>query len=89
VCIGDRLNGIIGRHPHPLWPGRWNQQNGQPVSDQLNQQVDLVALGLSAEAIEKRMRKAKQPDDQITAQLEGAPCASHAVNAELRQIPAW
>jgi hypothetical protein len=48
-----------------------------------------VALGLSAEAIEKMLGKAKRPDDQDKAQLEAAPCERLTVNAEHRQIPAW
>ena len=89
VFIGDRLIGINGSHPHPLWPGRWHQQNGQPVNDQLNQQVELVALGLSAAVIEKRLGQAQRPDDQATAQHGAAPCAGLAKNAESRPIPAW
>jgi hypothetical protein len=89
VFIGDRLIGINGSHPHPLWPGRWNHQNGRPVSDQLNQQVDLVALGLSVAAIEKRLGKATRPVDQVKAQLDSARCASSSVNAVPRPIPAW
>ena len=71
VFVGDRLIGINGSHPHPLWPGRWKQQNGKPISDQLNQQVELVALGLSVEAIQERLKQASPPAEQVKTQWHG------------------
>jgi S1-C subfamily serine protease len=82
VFVGDRLIGINGSHPHPLWPGRWKQQNGKPISDQLNQQVELVALGLSVAAIQERLKQASPPAEQATSKWEGeSTCKSPATLA--------
>jgi hypothetical protein len=70
VFVGDRLIGINGSHPHPLWPGRWKQQNGKPVSDQLNRQVELVALGLSAASIQERLKQTTPPAVKSNAEWQ-------------------
>ena len=90
VFVGDRLIGINGSHPHPLWPGRWKQQNGKPVSDQLNQQVELVALGLSAATIQERLKQATPPAIQTNAvgQSESA-CKGSVPLAGPSSVKAW
>jgi hypothetical protein len=90
LFVGDRLIGINGSHPHPLWPGRWKQQNGKPISDQLNQQVELVALGLSVAAIQERLKQASPPAEQATSKWEGeSACKSPATLAAPAAGKAW
>ena len=90
VFMGDRLIGINGSHPHPLWPGRWKQQNGKPISDQLNQQVELVALGLSVAAIQDRLKQASPPAEQAASKWEGdSACKSPATLADSTAVKAW
>jgi S1-C subfamily serine protease len=90
VFVGDRLIGINGSHPHPLWPGRWKQQNGKPISDQLNQQVELVALGLSVAAIQERLKQASPPAEQATSKWEGeSACKSPATLAGPAAVKTW
>jgi hypothetical protein len=79
VFVGDRLIGINGSHPYPLWPGRWKQQDGKPVSDLLNQQVELVALGLSVTAIQERLKQASPPAAQRMVRWQAeSPCRGPA-----------
>jgi S1-C subfamily serine protease len=90
VFVGDRLIGINGSHPHPLWPGRWKQQNGKPISDQLNQQVELVALGLSVAVIQERLKQASPSAEQATPKWEGeSACKSQAAIAAPAAVKAW
>ncbi|MFM7547577.1 MAG: serine protease [Cyanobium sp.] len=90
VFDGDRLIGINGSHPHPLWPGRWKQQNGKPISEQLNQQVELVALGLSVAAIQERLKQASPPAEQATSKWEGeSACKSQSTTADPTAVKAW
>ncbi len=90
VFVGDRLIGINGSHPHPLWPGRWKQQNGKAISAQLNQKVELVALGLSVEAIQERLKQVSPPAEQTTSEWEGeSACKSQAAVAAPAAGKAW
>jgi len=90
VFVGDRLIGINGSHPHPLWPGRWKKQNGKPVSDQLNQQVELVALGLPVATIQERLKQASPPAEQIIVQWQGeSACEDSALLAGPTAVKAW
>ena len=90
VFAGDRLIGINGSHAHPLWPGRWKQQNGKPVSDQLNQQVELVALGLSVTAIQERLKQSLPPEGQAPSNWEAkSACKGPARIAEPAAVKAW
>jgi S1-C subfamily serine protease len=90
VFVGDRLIGINGSHPHPLWPGRWKQQNGKPISDQLNQQVELVALGLSVKSIQERLKQTSPPAEQATSKWEGgSACKSQAAIAAPAAVMTW
>ena len=47
----DRLIGLNAAHQEPLWEASRNYQSGEPVTAKLNQQLDLVALGLNAEQV--------------------------------------
>jgi hypothetical protein len=89
VFVGDRLIGINGSHPHPLWPGRWKQLRGQPVSDQLNQQVELVALGLSTQAIVTMLKYATPPRGELATRLSALNCPIDNGSSELGPIGAW
>lgn len=48
VFVGDKLIGLNGVHPDPLWQGEWQRPNRTAVGDRLNRQLELVALGLSS-----------------------------------------
>ena len=47
----DQLIGINAAHQEPLWDANRRYQSGEPVTAKLNQQLDLVALGLNAEQV--------------------------------------
>ena len=47
----NRLIGLNAAHQEPLWEASRNYQSGEPVIAKLNQQLDLVALGLNAEQV--------------------------------------
>ncbi len=49
----NRLIGINAAHQEPLWEANRKYQSGKPVTAQLNQQLDLVALGLSLQQVKE------------------------------------
>lgn len=67
VFIGGELIGINGAHANPLWPGQWRDQRGKAVDEQLNSKLELVSLGISAEAIKAELKAAVVPG---TVQLD-------------------
>ena len=74
VFIGGQLIGINGTHSQPLWPGQWRQANGKPLPDDLNDKLELVALGISASTIEQALKTARQPDANGLAALTKTQC---------------
>lgn len=48
IFVGDKLIGLNGAHPDPLWQGEWQRPNRTAVGERLNRQLELVALGLSS-----------------------------------------
>jgi hypothetical protein len=58
---GRKLIGINGAHSHPLWPGQWMDQTNRPVSNQLNQKLEQVSLGIPVQTIMQRLKNAAVP----------------------------
>ena len=57
------LVGINGAHSDPLWPGHWSYLNGQPVSSYLDRKLDLLSLGIPADAISRQLDRLVPPTD--------------------------
>jgi S1-C subfamily serine protease len=57
------LIGINGAHSDPLWAGQWSYLNGQPVSTALDQKLDLLSLGIPADAITRQLDRLVPPTD--------------------------
>lgn len=58
---GRRLIGINGAHSHPLWPGKWMDQNNKPVSESLNLRLEQVSLGIPVQTITQRLKSVAVP----------------------------
>lgn len=74
VFLGSELIGINSAHREPLWPGQWRDAKGQAVSDQLNQKLDLVSLGLSGKQINQAIKAAATPKGNDLNRLVGVEC---------------
>ena len=59
VFLGNRLIGLNGTHPNPLWPGQWLQADGAAVAADLNAKLDLVALGIPLSVIQRVIKAVK------------------------------
>ena len=57
------LIGINGTHSNPLWAGHWSYLNGQAVSPALDQKLDLLSLGIPADAISRQLELLVPPSD--------------------------
>ena len=57
------LIGINGAHSDPLWAGHWSYLNGQQVSTALDQKLDLLSLGIPADAISRQLDRLVPPTD--------------------------
>ena len=57
------LIGINGAHSDPLWAGHWSYHNGQPVPNALDQKLDLLSLGIPADAITRQLDRLVPPTD--------------------------
>ena len=71
---GSELIGINSAHSEPLWPGRWLDAHGKAVNEQLNQKLDLVSLGISAQVIKQALKGAEPPTDADMNQLLDSKC---------------
>lgn len=49
----DQLIGINAAHQEPLWEANRRYQSGKPVTAKINNQLDLVALGLSLQQVKE------------------------------------
>lgn len=74
VFIGGELIGINGTHANPLWPGQWRDQDGKAVNEQLNNKLELVSLGISAEAIKVELNAAVVPSAESLNNLYLLKC---------------
>lgn len=74
VFIGGELIGINGTHANPLWPGQWRDQDGKAVNEQLNNKLELVSLGISAEAIKVELNAAVAPSAESLNSLYLLKC---------------
>jgi len=57
------LIGINGAHSDPLWAGHWSYLNGQQVPNALDQKLDLLSLGIPADAIIRQLGGLLPPSD--------------------------
>ena len=67
VFEGVELVGINGTHANPLWPGQWKRQDGKSIEDSLQQKLELVSLGISADKIVNLLRTATPPNSETHA----------------------
>ena len=74
VFLGSDLIGINSAHRDPLWPGQWRNAKGQPVTEQLNQKMDLVSLGISGKQINQAIKAAAMPEGDDLNQMMGIEC---------------
>jgi len=74
LFLGIELIGINIAHSEPLWPGRWRDASGEEVNEQLNQKLDLVSLGISAQVISQAIKGAKTPTDAEIRRLKETEC---------------
>ena len=61
VFLGRDLIGINSAHRNPLWPGQWRNAKGQLVTEQLNQKLEHVSLGLSGKQINQVIKSTSVP----------------------------
>ena len=74
VFLGNRLIGINGTHPNPLWPGQWFQADGKAVPPELNAKLELVALGIPVSAIKQAINATRLANTNGTADLTDVKC---------------
>ena len=74
VFLGSVLIGINSAHRDPLWPGQWRNAKEQPVTEQLNQKLDLVSLGISGKQISQAIKAAAMPKGDDLNQMVGIEC---------------
>ena len=74
VFLGRELIGINSAHRDPLWPGQWRNKKGQSVSENLNEKLDLVSLGLSIKHINQVIKAAAMPKENDLKRLVGVEC---------------
>jgi len=76
---GTELIGINGAHANPLWPGRWQDVNGNPVNTQLNAKLELVALGISAGTIRATLQATTAPSPTALIRIRSVQCETTPV----------
>ena len=62
----DRLVGINATHQEPLWETSRQYKSGHQVSENMNQKLDQVAIGLDIQQVVKLLKSA---DQQIEAPM--------------------
>ena len=82
VFIGSDLIGINSAHRDPLWPGQWHDAKGEAVSEQMNQKLDLVSLGVSSKQINQAIKAASAPSGNDLNQLVGVECSQRVAPAQ-------
>ena len=88
VFLSNRLIGINGTHPNPLWPGQWLHVDGRTVSSDLNAKLELVALGIPASAIHQLIKSIKLPDLKDVAGLSEVKC-NNEVDQTVKGDTGW
>lgn len=78
LFLGDRLIGINGTHAHPLWTGVLLSESGTPIDAGLNQRLELVSLGVSANPIQHLIRSSVRPSRRELRGLDGLTCKQQA-----------
>ena len=76
---GTELIGINGAHANPLWPGRWQDVNGNPINTQLNAKLELVALGISAGTIRATLQATTAPSPTALIRIRSVQCETTPV----------
>ena len=94
VFLGSDLIGINSAHRDPLWPGQWRNAKGQPVTEQLNQKLDLVSLGISGKQINQALEAAAAPRAAELNALVGVRCSqpvspARPESATTNKLPKW
>lgn len=87
VFSGGELIGINGAHANPLWQGVWRDQDAKAVDEQLNNKLELVSLGISAEVIKAELKAAAVPGAEQLSSLNGVDC-NPASNEKPEKNPA-
>jgi len=75
VFLGSDLIGINSAHRDPLWPGQWRNAKGQPLTELLNEKLDLVSLGISGKQINQAIKTAAAPRAAELNALVGVRCS--------------
>ncbi len=83
LFLGDRLIGVNGAHAHPLWPGSWQRADGSPVSEPLDSQLELVAIGLSSRHLQSLHLQDRAPGRPPNGAEATTACAAGASPASL------
>jgi hypothetical protein len=78
VFVGDKLIGLNGAHPDPLWQGEWQRPNRTAVGERLNRQLELVALGLSSRHLLPLLDPAQTPTPPAAMQAAPPTCQPSA-----------
>lgn len=86
VFLGNRLIGLNGTHPNPLWPGQWLQVDGKAVSADLNAKLEVVALGIPVSAIQQAVKATKLPDLKSVVALADVKCAEQPDQPALGRV---
>ncbi|MFN6353585.1 MAG: hypothetical protein ACK40D_12010, partial [Cyanobacteriota bacterium] len=67
-----------GTHAHPLWTGVLLSESGTPIDAGLNQRLELVSLGVSANPIQHLIRSSVRPSRRELRGLDGLTCKQQA-----------
>lgn len=86
VFLGNRLIGINGTYPNPLWPGQWLQVDGKAVPPDLNAKLGVVALGIPVSAIQQAVKATKLPDLKNVVALADVTCAEQPDQPALGRV---